>query len=178
MSWRVTETKGAPETVSCNTLHSIFVLRSVWEVTFWCISAHFPSKMRSDRSTVCVCVHKQVDSVTAGGYLYVEWDGANRNQDKSIKSYTQWADVQMSDVLFYFPQNFNQKPISNYALVSCTVRMSTTSFANKHRSLLEAWSKFMEVCNTKKVHGRCLHIHSQFSMLFIWFKCLRFILNW
>lgn len=111
-------------------------------------------------ASLCVCVHKQVDSVTAGAYLYAKWDGANRNQDKSIKSYTHQADVQMSDVLFYLLQNFNQRPNPNYALVSCTGRMSTQAFANKHRSPLEAWSQFMEVFNTIKSHQACLHIRS------------------
>lgn len=108
----------------------------------------------------CVCVHKQVDSVTAGGYLDAEWDGAKRNQENSIKSYTHQADVQMSDVLFYLLQNFYQRPNPNYALVSCTGRMSTWAFANKHRSPLEAWSQFIEVFNTIKSHQACLHIHS------------------
>lgn len=108
----------------------------------------------------CVCVHKQVDSVTAGGYLDAEWDGAKCNQENSIKSYTHQADVQMSDVLFYLLQNFYQRPNPNYALVSCAGRMSTWAFANKYRSPLEAWSQFMEVFNTIKSHQACLHIHS------------------
>lgn len=68
-----------------------------------------------------------------------EWDSANRNQEKSIKSYTHQTDVQMSDVLFYLLRNFNQKPVPNYMLlVSCTGRMSTRAFANKHKPPLEA----------------------------------------
>lgn len=99
-------------------------------------------------------------SLTAGGYLYAEWDSANCNQEKSIKSYTHQAEVRMSDVLFYLLRNFNQKPIPNYMLVFCTGRMSTRAFANKHKPPLEAWSEFMEVFNTIKSHQASVHVHS------------------
>lgn len=66
----------------------------------------------------------------------------------------------MSDVLFYLLRNFNQKPIPNYMLVSCTGRMSMRAFANKHKPPLEAWSEFMEVFNTIKSHQASLHVHS------------------
>lgn len=93
-----------------------------------------------------------MDSPTAGGHLCAEWDGAKRNQEKSIKSYTHQADAQMSDVLFYLLRNFNQRPNPNYMRVSCTGRMSTRAFANKHKPPLEAWSQFMEGFNTIKSH--------------------------
>lgn len=123
----------------------MFVFLPVWntDLRYFGTSLHIFCLRWEVTVSPCVCVHKQVDSVTAEGYLCAEWDSANRNQEKSIKSYIHQADVQMSDVLFYLQQIFNQKPIPNYALVSCTGRMSTRAFANKHRSPLEAWSEFV-----------------------------------
>lgn len=134
----------------------MFVLLSVWNTY---LRSLVPVQRWEATASLCVCVHKQVDSLAAGGYLYAEWDRANRNQEKSIKSYTHQADVQMSDVLFYLLRNFNQKPIPNYMLVSCTGRMSTRAFANKHKPPLEAWSEFMEVFNTIKSH-QASNVHS------------------
>lgn len=50
---------------------------------------------------VTVCIYKQVDLVTAGGYLCAGWARANRNQEESIiKSYTHPADVVRSGSVF------------------------------------------------------------------------------
>lgn len=49
---------------------------------------------------VTVCVYKQVDFVTAGGYLCAGWARANRNQEEStIKSYTHPAQALFSVVI-------------------------------------------------------------------------------
>lgn len=149
--------------LSCNFSLDVcpsFSVKHIFEMFGSGASLHVFCQRWEATASPCVCVHKQVDSPTAGGYLYAEWDGANCNQETGIKSYTHQADVQMSDVLFYLPRNFNQKPIPNYMLVSCTGRMSTWAFANKHKPPLEVWSEFMEVLNTIRSHQASLHIHS------------------
>lgn len=50
---------------------------------------------------ITVCVYKQVDLVTAEGYLCDGWARANCNQEESIiKSYIHPADVICSDSVF------------------------------------------------------------------------------